>query len=106
MQATYTLPGDTDCHNNLAAQAARWAWYVRAHKEQEAKLAAGTITDRTWHLIAKCEGCGMNTGNTCEVCVSQKRVYTAYNGQMVSGSPLCSRCEDNEHVACPVCGTK
>ena len=43
MRATYILPGDTDCHNNLAAQAARWAWYVREHKEQEAKLAAGTI---------------------------------------------------------------
>ena len=103
--ATYTLPGDEHCHNNPAAQAARWAWYVRAHKEQEAKLASGKIAHRTWHLIAKCEGCAMNTGNQCEVCVGQGRVYEAYNGQLVNGSPLCSRCEDNESVVCPKCGT-
>ena len=75
--ATYTLPGDAECHNDRAAQAARWAWYAKANKEEEAELAAGKIAGRTWHLIAMCGGCGMNTGNECEVCVTRGRVLSA-----------------------------
>ena len=53
-----------------------------------------------WHM-GPCASCGQATGNYCDTCVTAGRSFEVPSGLVMSGSPLCSSCEDEFH--CYVC---
>ena len=53
-----------------------------------------------WHM-GPCASCGQATGNYCDTCVTAGRSFEVPSGLILSGTPLCSSCEDEFH--CYVC---
>lgn len=53
-----------------------------------------------WHM-GPCASCGQATGNYCDTCVTAGRSFEVPSGLIMSGTPLCSSCEDEFH--CYVC---
>ena len=98
---TYALPGYWERRTCLAARRAFFA-YQCAEIRQRAATAGGVeyIFDRE---LAMCNACGQNTGNWCNGCEAVGRRYVCANGMVCVGSPLCSRCEDDEDLACLEC---
>ena len=51
--------------------------------------------------MGPCASCGQATGNYCDTCVTAGRSFEVPSGLVMSGSPLCTSCEDEFH--CYVC---
>ena len=51
--------------------------------------------------MGPCASCGQATGNYCDSCVSAGHSFEVPSGLIMSGSPLCSSCEEDFH--CYVC---
>ena len=96
---TYAIPTLADRRKERSA---RVAYYASILVEHDRLFAGVPFEERDWHAIAMCVSCGANTGNWCDTCENQGRHYTTRWGQVMVGTPLCSRCEDD--ATCVVCG--
>ena len=90
------LPLNADPSSMAARRAsplARKIYYLKLLDEVE---------QEPWLMhMGPCASCGQATGNYCDTCVTAGRSFEVPSGLIMSGTPLCSSCEDEFH--CYVC---